>query len=123
MKKLLAGTSIGASVWVLPLICFAQEGNLQGVLITIGEVVGLAVPVAASLVMVAFFWGLAMYLFNFGEGKDDKQKQGKSLMIYSVLVMFVMVSIWGIVELFAYSFDITTGGTLPVPQISVNPSR
>jgi hypothetical protein len=120
MKKILSGVSVGTSVWLLPFVALAQNtgnGTITGVVQSVGTAVGAAVPVAAALVLVAFFWGLAMYLFNFGEGKDDKQKQGRNLMIYSVLALFVMVTIWGIVGLLANSFGISQSATADAPLL------
>ena len=102
---------------MLPLVALAQSGTITGIVQEVGNAVGAAVPVAAALVLVAFFWGLAIYLFNFGEGKDDKQKQGRSLMLYSILALFVMVTIWGIVGLLANSFNIDQNASVNLPQI------
>ncbi|GIW69106.1 MAG: hypothetical protein KatS3mg100_600 [Candidatus Parcubacteria bacterium] len=54
--------------------------------------------VAFSLVFIAFFWGLAMFLFSSAE---DKKANGKSIMIWSIIAMFVAIAIWGIVNLIA----------------------
>ncbi len=117
MKKILTVAGGTGALWMLPMIAFAQSGDLQGVVRAVGDAVGAAVPVAAALVLVAFFWGLALYLFNFGEGDDKKQKQGRGLMLYSILALFVMVTIWGIVGLLANSFDIEQGATVDLPVI------
>ena len=122
MMQLLSRISIVFGVWLLPAVAFAQDNTITGVVMEIGRAVGAAIPIAAALVLVAFFWGLAIYLFNFGEGKEDKQKQGRSLMLYSILAMFVMVTIWGIVGLLANSFGIDERSSVPLPKIDgLNP--
>lgn len=118
MKKLLTRSAVVLYA-VLPTVALAQgTGTLQGAVQAVGRAVGAAVPIAAAMVLVAFFWGLAMYLFNFGEGDDKKQKQGRNLMVYSVLALFVMVTIWGIVGLLSNTFGIDQTTTVPLPTIS-----
>ena len=55
-----------------------------------------------SLVMLAgvlvFFWGLVKFIAKAGE-KDAKE--GKSLMVWGLIALFVMFSFWGIMR-FAY---------------------
>jgi hypothetical protein len=92
-------------------------GTLQTIITAIGNAIFALVPVAASLALLAFFWGLAMYLFSFGEGKDEKLKQGRNLMLYGVLVIFVMVSIFGIVLLLRSAFGVVGETRLPPPSV------
>ena len=118
MKKLLTRSAVVLYA-VLPTVALAQgTGTLQGAVQAVGRAVGAAVPIAAAMVLVAFFWGLAMYLFNFGEGDDKKQKQGRNLMVYSILALFVMVTIWGIVGLLANTFGIDETTAVPLPTIT-----
>jgi len=118
MKKILS-VSFAWVALLAPLSAFAATGagTLGEVIGTIGDVVGAAVPVIAALALLAFFWGLAMYLFNFGEGKEDVQKKGRNLMIYGILAIFVMVSVFGIAQLLQRSFGIQPIQTLPAPTI------
>lgn len=120
MKKALP-ISFAALVSFLPLAAFAAtgQGTLGEVVGTFGELIGAAVPIAAALALLAFFWGLAMYLFNFGDGKEEKQKQGRNLMIYGILAIFVMVSVFGIAQLLQRSFGIQNVQNVPAPTIPV----
>lgn len=63
--------------------------------------------------MVAFFYGLALYIFKAGDAGANTQ--GIRLMIWGVIALFVMASIWGLVALLQQSFgvDNTTPATFP----------
>ncbi len=102
-KKLIA--LFGAALALgFPLLVSAAT-TLQSVLKTVLDLVLQATPIAASLALLAFFWGLAMYLFNFS-GKDEDKKKARDLMVYGVIAIFVLVSIFGIVALLRRTFQI-----------------
>lgn len=86
--------------------------TLQDILCTLFEVVNLASPIIASLALLAFFWGLAMFLFKF-DGKEEDQKKGRAIMVWGVIALFVMVSIWGIVNLLQRGFGTPSGNLTP----------
>ena len=93
MKKIL----IVLGAFAAPFIASAQNtaGNLQGLVGLVGTIVNMLVPIVSTLVVVFFFWGLAMYVLAAGD--EDKAKEGKSIMIWGVLALFVMTTIWGII--------------------------
>lgn len=65
-----------------------------------------------GLAVVYFFWGLGSYAF----GVDDKTKaQAKTTMIYGIIILFVMSSIWGLVAFLRSELGISgdTSGTVP----------
>jgi hypothetical protein len=93
MKKI----SIALGILATPFIASAQntQGNLQGFIQLSGTIVNLLVPIVSTLVVVFFFWGLAKYVLAAGD--DEKAKEGKSIMIWGVLALFVMTTVWGII--------------------------
>jgi Na+/H+-dicarboxylate symporter len=86
-------TTVGAA--------FAQQvngGPLLSLLALFQELVARAVPFLIGLAMVVFFYGLVMFVWKGKEGGEGLEK-AKHFMMYSILAIFVMVSIWGIVTL------------------------
>ena len=80
----------------IPGITSAQElTGTEEVVEGLGNIVDLLVPIAFALIVIAFFWGLAVYVMN----ADDEQAKdrGKSIMIGGVIAMFIAASIWGII--------------------------
>jgi uncharacterized membrane protein len=86
-----------AAMWALPAFALAQntEGDLAGLVTALGNLVKLLVPLASTLCVVFFFWGLAKFILNSGD--EEKRKEGKDIMIWGILAMFVLVTIWGII--------------------------
>lgn len=107
MKKVFA---VGSS-FILPAIALAQDAG--SVLQTVSNIFGYLVPILISLAVLWFFWGLVEYLRGGGE---DKEK-GKQTMIYGIIALFVMVSVWGLVGLIGNTFGIQQGGGAIIPNI------
>ncbi|MEK7132525.1 MAG: hypothetical protein AAB830_00580 [Patescibacteria group bacterium] len=64
------------------------------------------ISVFIVLAVVAFFWGLIKYLFSTG-GEAKEKGDAAKLMIWGVIILFVMVSIWGIIRLLQSTFQVT----------------
>ncbi len=68
-----------------------------------------------GLAIVAFFWYLITFIFSGSDGADRNKKLAG--MGFSILAIFVMVSIWGIVGFLGSLTGIAQGGNVPVPAI------
>jgi len=99
------------SSFLLPVVALAQ--NIGTVLQTVSNLFGYLVPILISLAVLWFFWGLVEYLRGGGEEKE----KGKQTMIYGVIALFVMVSVWGLVGLIGNTFGIQQGGGAIIPSI------
>jgi hypothetical protein len=71
------------------------------------------VPLLFTLAVVGFIWGIIQYFLN--PDNEEKRKAGKSFMIWGLIALFVMVSIWGLVGVLSNTFGINK--TL-LPQLS-----
>ena len=60
-----------------------------------GLITNIFVPLAFMLALLFFFWGVAKYIWS--ESNEDKGK-GKQIMVWGVVALFVMSSIWGLVS-------------------------
>jgi hypothetical protein len=103
---------------VSPLFASAQQyfGNIGGIITSIGHLVKLALPVVIGLALLAFFYGLLKFIFNGGD--EEKRKESIQVMIYGVIALFVMVSVWGLVRFVGNSLGVNDqGGSLPVPTV------
>lgn len=70
-----------------------------------GIVTTVLIPLAFSLCLFYFFWGVAKYIRS--EGSD--KVEGRMIMVWGVVALFVAFSIWGIVRLIR--------GELGIPDI------
>jgi len=110
MKKL--ALTVGGLL--LPLVSFAAEtgapvlGNVDTLVTSIGSIIEKVVPILFTLALVGFFYGLVMYIF----GKEDDKAQAKKTMIWGVVALFVMASVWGLVTFLGEAVGIgqATGG-------------
>lgn len=93
------------------------NGNaLLGLLALAQTLVTRLVPFAVGLAVVVFFWYLIKFIVK---GNDSAEEKSLSLkgMGYSILALFVMVSIWGIIGLLGSMLGVGQGGAVPVPGV------
>ena len=82
----------------LPLVGFAQDlGYVEGIFSEVGDVLDTAVPVLVALAVALFIWGLVVFITQ--TDTDDGREKGRQKMIWGVLALFVIVSIWGLVQI------------------------
>ncbi len=74
----------------------------------------LITPIVASLALLAFFWGLAKFIFS---ASEKTVEDGKNFMIWGVVALFVMVSIFGILRYMNGELGL---GTFGVPLLPTN---
>jgi len=106
MKKL--AYTAAAFALLVPSAAFAQGGdlgNLQDIINGLGNIVDVATPVVVGIALLAFFWGLARYIFSAGD--DEKKKEGRNIMIWGVVALFVMIAVWGIVRFIGDALGVT----------------
>jgi len=64
------------------------------------------VPLIFTLAIVLFIWGVIQYVINTED--EAKKKKGKSFMIWGIIALAVMTSVWGIVAVLGKTFGIDT---------------
>ncbi len=98
MKKVLTLSSGVLAVLAIPLVSFAAVNNLSDagsfVINTINNII---VPVLFAVAFIVFLWG-AFQTFIMGANSEDVKDKGKNLMLWGLIGFFVMVSIWGLVN-------------------------
>ncbi|MBU6490758.1 hypothetical protein KGQ25_01130 [Patescibacteria group bacterium] len=121
MKKALALTTLTFSAFALPLVSFAAINNISDVgSFIINLINNIIVPVLFAVAFIVFLWG-AFTTFILGANSDDVKEKGKNLMLWGLVGFFVMVSIWGLVNILTGTVSLNnsgpTGGT---PKAGVN---
>jgi hypothetical protein len=93
MKKFLTVVAIALT----PAIASAQLGQSIGSLLSlVSNTLGALVYIVMSLGLLVFLWGVVKYVISPNE--DDK-KAARQYMIWGVIGLFVMSTVWGIVGL------------------------
>lgn len=65
--------------------------------------------------VVVFFWGVVKYMSSLGDEK--KRADGKYMMAWGIVALFVMVSVWGLVAIITNTLglDNTTPTNIVIP--------
>ena len=104
MKKL----AIAATMFVVPMIAAAQAlTNVQALVVSIGNIINIAIPIVFALAMLYFFFGLAQYIL--ASGDETKKEEGKNKMIWGMIALFVMSAVWGIILWVGSAIGIQSG--------------
>ncbi len=121
MKKALTPTSSAAALFAIPLVSSAAAINNVSdagsfIINTINNVL---VPVLFAIAFIVFLWG-AFNVFILGSQSEETKEKGKNLMLYGLIGFFVMVSIWGLVNILTSSVQTNnTGPTVPTSGVQV----
>lgn len=121
MKRILASI---VSLGVLPLSVLAQVNTtytgstgVGGLLKWFSGILALIVPILIAVAVVWFIWSVLQFMITTDE---EKKKTAKLGMVWGIVAIFVMVSVWGLVGILANTFQLnnsaTNGPIVPVVQ-------
>jgi hypothetical protein len=80
----------------------------------IGGILGPIVPLLIGLGVVVFIYGVLILMFSEG---GEKKEDGKKFMLWGIIGIFVMVSVWGLVAVLTSTFNLDN--TAPTINIKV----
>ncbi len=92
----------------------ALAQTVQSVLGTIGGIINIVTVIVVALALLAFLYGLLKYIFSLG---GEEKGKGRELMVYGIIALFVMVSVWGLVRVLSNTFGVGAGGSPPIPGV------
>lgn len=110
--------------FLYPAITYAQQtnnpacddnvSNVSDVLDLLGCIIrkGL-IPLLITLSIIIFIVGVIKYIAKADEATE--REQGRMFMIYGIVALFVMVSIWGLVGIIQGTFGL--GTNILIPQL------
>ncbi|MAJ97382.1 MAG: hypothetical protein CMI56_02085 [Parcubacteria group bacterium] len=87
----------------------------MGTINILSNIVNGLIPLVLAIAVLTFFWGLAMYMLNTAD--SESRSKGVSIMFMGIIVIFVMVSIWGIVRILQSTFRVE--GTTPIVPAAI----
>ncbi len=116
MKKVIISLgSVGALS--LPLFAFAAnagQDQIIGIIKFVQNILNYVVPIVITIGFILLAWTIIQFVTN----KNEEERAGaKSLMIYIIIGLFVMMSIWGIIALLGQALGIGQGGQTVIPCV------
>ncbi|MBU6321755.1 hypothetical protein KGO04_04495 [Patescibacteria group bacterium] len=107
----------------LPMVSFAATvNNLSDVgSLIINVINNLVVPVLFAVAFIVFLWG-AFEAFILGASEGEAKEKGKNLMLWGLIGFFVMVSVWGLVNILVgtITFGNNSGPANGTPKANFN---
>lgn len=119
MKRFLFTLSLGA----LPFSAFAQRPNFEYIgsgVTQLGNIVNIVIPVLIAIAVIYFIWQVIRFVIATDE---EGKKEAKSKIVYGVIGLFVIVTIWGLVFLLGSILGINRGQNLNSGDIPTVPVR
>lgn len=93
----------------------AATKDFSGLIDKVTGVLNQIVPLLIGLAVVVFLYGVLKFITAAGD--ETKRKEGKDIIIYGIIGLFVMVAVWGLVWILLNTFSLQTQ-TPPPPQFS-----
>src|SRR5438093_13376410 len=80
-----------------PALALAQSlGGLPQLVTNLKDLINSVIPLFFGFAVIYFFWGLVIFLRAAGDPK--MADQGKSHMVWGILVLTLMVSVYGLIN-------------------------
>lgn len=87
---------------IFPAAAYAAPATLKALFDLISGLVNFAIPVLVALALLVFFWGVSKLILY--ADNEQKRREGINTIIWGLVALFVIVSVWGIVFLFTQTF-------------------
>ncbi len=101
---------------MLPAFLFAQDfGSVDGALDTVTDFINRLIPFVIGLAVLFFIWGLIKYITAGGD--EGSRKEAINTIIWGIVVLFVMVSVWGLVNILVNTFGLENQAPQDIPQV------
>jgi len=109
MKKITTSILLG-TLATLPSFAFAAGKSLKDIAKLIAEYLNIGLSLIIGLAVVVFVWNIFVYFFT----EKDKTEAAKYL-LFSVIGFFVILSFWGIVNLFMNTIQLDNDRPNSIP--------
>lgn len=105
-KKLLFFLSPVA--FLLPRIAYAAPGTFAELVNLLIGLINPAASILGSIAVCIFLWGIVKYIWSAG---DEGHEQGRTLILWGLVGLFVMVGVWGLARVVISVFFGEGGGS------------
>ena len=95
-----------------------DSGYLVSFISQVKRVLDSLLPVLFGLAVILFFWGLVRFIWN--ANNPEARAEGRHEMIWGVVAIAVMVSVYGLVAVLQDVFGLTSGANIQIPRLPNN---
>lgn len=81
----------------IPLLAFAEVRSAKRFISRLMDSLETITVILIGLAVIAFLWGVVKYMTQYGD--PAKRSDSVKMMIYGIISIFVMISVWGLVFL------------------------
>ena len=93
MKNISKKVGIAVAAFLLPAVAFAQYSvsNSSSLFDAVRSILNAIIPIIIALAVVYILWGIVQ---SYTTGDEEKRKAGHFKILYGIIGLFVMLSIW-----------------------------
>lgn len=101
---------------LFPVIAFAARplDSFADLILIFIDLIVATLPLIAGLALLAFFWGMAKFILK--AGSEDGREEGKQVMKWGIVALFVAISLFGILTFLYNEFGF---GSIGIPQLPI----
>jgi hypothetical protein len=103
---------IAISAFALPALAFAEVTTFNSLLFKFSNMISAVIPFIISLAVLVFIYGIFMYVIS---GDEDAKASAKDKILYGIVGIFIMISVYGLVKILVATFNLDT--TISVQEL------
>lgn len=100
IKKIICG-----GVLLTPFMALAAQ-DVESLIDKILGIINLVIPLLIAVAVVIFLYGVVKYIT--AGASEESRKEARSVMLYGIIGLFVMVAVWGLVNVLVETFNLDT---------------
>lgn len=109
---------ISVAALFTPFFVFADGATFDSIVARISGIASALIPVLITVALAYFIYGVVKFI----GGGEEGRKQAKDIIVYGIIGLFAIVSVWGLVKLIQDSFGIKAT-TIDFPSYTFPGSR
>lgn len=99
MQRFTVHTSLAVVGMLVPHTALAAAATFKEFTLQLINLLDLGTLALFSAAIMFFFWTVVVNLWGYDGGNAEQKKKLQQTLFWGILILFVMVSIWGIIEI------------------------
>lgn len=89
--------------------------RITEIIFAVADIFNYIIFIFMALATVVFLGGIVLYVIASASGDEKKTGTARSYIIWGIIALFVMVAVWGLVEVLINTFGLSTPWTPIAP--------